>query len=1628
MLSALLLTGFAMAGEELDAAAIRRFTAELCAIPDRAQGRPGAEAAAKLISERLSAFGLAPILVRHAVGVPVDRGCTLTVGDRTIPLTPLGPNRVASPGTLGKTLSGPLLFAGDGSFARMSGKIVAGAIVVLDADSRQNWTTAAMLGAQAVIVLGRSRLDQVSLQPMQVMASIAFPRFTIDELDPALDGTQVTLRGEVVWEQATAHSVCALIKPADKSSSATSAALATRESLSDPAQPGELVILTAGYEANGPTANVGATRAVNAAILLDLARCLAAAPVERAVLVVFNGGRGDFSKGLREIVATLAPGSPSKDWLTELLALERRQRWQTECMLKALDPTGPFAFATALSRLDGAMQGSDIPPVSTLDDGKLPPARVFGRVLSIAAGETADRLLPALTADQHRWGERTRQPLADAKAFRAELDRREIDYTNWRTLQQKLDSAKPLTIGEDASAGQIAERARSMLSRQGDRKKQRIAELESLVELRRATNGWKAMQLIGLDLSDGNDRFAANSKGFNVGDEKGDPAWLIATALPKLAKEAKIAAFDHGPAQQVKDSVSWWPSPTGVYLHEFAAAGHLLFGAQLATTCDLRLALGSPADVPEQLRWSNLDRQTRQLAGFLRGWVNLPSLTVRRAMLSVDRLRTVTVRAEVRAIGTKVGTRGLPFPTVLLQYGRNVPQDWHGDGSIRELVWGDLFGATRLPMIPGQHEKGDFNTTIPLSIYSFDEHGGITAVVAAKGRQKLNDSADLRLKVGKGERLADQLALLVESEPHNLFQIIDPRLLAPLREVRALAASSDSEPNLAQIEVANGQAVVFAEPDTRLRIIAGFNKFSKPLVLTGKRSGGARGNQAAGTDWTTEGLGGPVLSSLTAADVGDDEWRLNNQRLELLRSCGIDSDSLVMRHAAAEKAVIELRAAREAKAWDKAQAAGQTAWAISGRIHPGLLGTANDVVYGLVVLLFFAIPFSIICERLFVSGATIGRKVAGFSGFFIVVFLFFWLFHPAFALATTPMVVFLAFLILLMSAWVIGIVLSRFELEMQRMRLAGFGQHAADVSRLGTLVATMGLGISNMRRRQLRTALTCATVVLMTFILLTFSSFTPSVVNVRSDISAPPSHSGILLRHNGWAELDPAAVERIRLGWGDRFQVEPVVWLSPKIGNPKIPINVDGGQSSVDGAVGITKGDRTGTLGALVRGPLDDPASPRGLPDGDGRGWIFLPEAVFEQLRISPGSPVRIQGLDLTAGVIDARLLAAARHLGDSEVTPPSLEGVEKMPADETSNRLQYMDASGNNAAEVSSAIFLGANSVAVLAADDLARIGGKLRGLSLIPRSPGVDIPAAADQLAVQLAMTVRAASAGEQFSVVSVNRLGVSGLGSVLVPLILGGLIIFSTMLNSVAERGREIFIYASLGLAPVHVAALFLVEAGIYAVLGGLGGYMLAQLTTAALGFAAAQGWAVQPDLNYSSFTAVATILLVMATVLASALYPALVAARAANPGTKEFVLPVPQGDVLDLDFPFTVASRDVAGLLAFLCAWFEQNNEASTGCFTAAEARVVREGEVRAVEVRTWLAPFDLGISQRFRLECRPTDMAAIAAVHVRLELLSGQRSDWRSANLAFMKALRHQFLIWRTLSPATQADYRAKGLA
>ena len=80
----------------------------------------------------------------------------------------------------------------------------------------------------------------------------------------------------------------------------------------------------------------------------------------------------------------------------------------------------------------------------------------------------------------------------------------------------------------------------------------------------------------------------------------------------------------------------------------------------------------------------------------------------------------------------------------------------------------------------------------------------------------------------------------------------------------------------------------------------------------------------------------------------------------------------------------------------------------------------------------------------------------------------------------------------------------------------------------------------------------------------------------------------------------------------------------------------------------------------------------------------------------------------------------------------------------------------------------------------------------------------------------------------------------------------------------------------------------------------------------------------------------------------------------------------------------------------------------------------------LSLMAWLAPFDLGVSQRVELLTMPSTMEDVYDIDLVLYRESGDVSSWKRVNRRFLNTLRKQFLIWRTLSEEERASYLTEG--
>ncbi len=290
---------------------------------------------------------------------------------------------------------------------------------------------------------------------------------------------------------------------------------------------------------------------------------------------------------------------------------------------------------------------------------------------------------------------------------------------------------------------------------------------------------------------------------------------------------------------------------------------------------------------------------------------------------------------------------------------------------------------------------------------------------------------------------------------------------------------------------------------------------------------------------------------MTRDVVNLDEYRIaalakhavTNNRVNELHF-GRDADKTTQgatRHLEAAEAAL---AARECDAFS---ANLETALAMESRAYPIVKGTTTDILTGVLFYLFLLLPFSYFAERLVFGFPDVNRRIAGFFGFFILVFIILALVHPAFAITRSAPVILIAFITLALSILVIAMIRSRFEREIRLLHERPGARRQADFKRASATSAACALGIGNMRRRKTRTGLTLATLVLLTFSVLSFTSVDPRQVthenpNPTGEEIVPP-YAGVLLRDPRYTALSPYFYDLARNGFGREAAVVPRSWL-----------------------------------------------------------------------------------------------------------------------------------------------------------------------------------------------------------------------------------------------------------------------------------------------------------------------------------------------------------------------------------------------------------------------------------------------------------------------------------------------------
>jgi cell division protein FtsX len=869
-----------------------------------------------------------------------------------------------------------------------------------------------------------------------------------------------------------------------------------------------------------------------------------------------------------------------------------------------------------------------------------------------------------------------------------------------------------------------------------------------------------------------------------------------------------------------------------------------------------------------------------------------------------------------------------------------------------------------------------------------------------------------------------------------IYDLVDPQDLTALADIRVLDANTDSQPSDYGIfsppsdqrlspEIEDSQ-VIFLPKGLPFKLLGGSSIGEIRLILTNSSLGDetGKGYFAPGgpTDQGRASIATGGLFPDTALNTARDIAAINHTRLERFRKYRIISAGIDELHQQAEEEILQAEQAQKGLNWAEADRHARAAWGFALRAHPVIQKTANDVVNGVVFYLFLLLPFSYFMERLIFANRLLTKQLGAVVAIFLGSFVLLRLIHPAFEIVSNPSMIFVAFVMGSLSLIVITFVLGKFESSLRMIKQAQSGVTEVDIRRGSVAMAAFNLGVSNMRRRKARTFLTTLTLVVMTFIVLSFTSIVSELQLNEYPSDNEARYSGILIRNPGLEPLQLTTFRQIQSEFSGRATVaRRTYYYGADIGDA--------------GILTLQRADRVAEVRAMLGLEPEETRITRPqdalLPGGrwfrpGEQNVMILPANLALTLKVDPSevgkAKVKYAGTDYTIiGIVDPSVLRGALDLDGDSILPPDFS---------LSRKEQQESGSSNQAFR--KYIRLDPSAVFLLPAETSLGLGADLRSVGIEFDDPA-RTRAALDALMPRLRLNLYAAVQDEGTKQLQVRQFSVyqaskgTGLVLIIVQLVIASSFVFSTMLASVYERTKEISIFSSIGLAPNHIAMLFFAESLVYGVLGAVFGYYLAQGTAK---FIVATGALPGLTLNFSSTSAVMSAGIVMGVVLLSTIYPSRKAAQIAAPAMNEEVFETdPEGDEWTLPLPFSIGAVEAAPVMEFLGEWLRAYEEYTIGDFVTSGTRIwaTQEagGHAYHVGTTTWLAPYDLGVSQQLRLTARPSKVDGIYALDLVMTRLAGDPENWPTVNRRFLGNVRRQFLTWRTLTAEQRATFEAR---
>ncbi len=1344
----------------------------------------------------------------------------------------------------------------------------------------------------------------------------------------------------------------------------------------DSKQKSELLLVEAFYDASFflPGHAPGADESLSIAALLDLADQLHATPPKRPFLLVATDGHSQGLAGMRELIWTANARSKDLRRLGKDLKHERKTRKNYISVIETL--------LSAPEQLEEELQVQE----------------ALQETLKLQVDRLSTQLMDLRMQQQAAHQEAEIKQLASQRLLLRRL--------GWRTEFNDLGTDEKAALMPLAQAAITKHKAVLKEIKTQERMLKKTKQLRSLL------TDFEPRAIISLHLSSHGDGLGAFHQGFlyplRPRINRTSAFREIHQVLEQTAAATPVGAPVFVSTLRPNRLFPWQdllPDKPQLGGEVSSLAG--LPGLTLATTGDLRSAWGTPFDTPERINWQAAAAQWQLATKLIRGLdraADLPLGYIRNGF------STVTGKANLLLHGELFAENPAPETTLLAFQGK-----------ARYHVLTDLRGRF---ILKGMADKKHVQDKVILEGYKFSSKD--SSVIWAIDK-KLTGKSGYRVKMQRRDMQTD--LIMFNCNQTTIFNLLEPRSLSYMTKLQLIDGRREAPPVrywYSRIDTRSSIiASIFLEPGTRLKLTLSDTVLKKKMILTNS------------TDQEPQGTGyiideHPALyntSYLTARDI----WTLLKPRIDNLERHGIHNERISTLQDQGLTALDNAGQALKDRQYHRFSEESSRAWALASRVYDHVEQTQKDVLFGVLFYIALFVPFAFCMERLLFGFVSIYKRIVAFSAILALLIILIAKVHPAFALAYSPTVVILAFFIIGLSFLVTMIIVIRFEDEMVLLQRRASHKRPAEISNWKAFMAAFFLGVSNLRRRRLRTVLTCLTLIILTFTIMSFTTVKSMRRQNKLHFADQSPYQGLLLKDIGWKDLPTESLPIFRALFDGKVRTGPRVWLGADEPTraARIQIRAQGQPFIFQGLTGLAphEPEISGIDTILLKGRwfrADEPNS------------VLIPARLAARLNIDPDkpdqAPLTLWGTELkVTGIFSEKLLQQFTDLDGEIITPVVFPSETMMEMTEVEK--EAMESGEDVQSFQGRYRHIAPEQVLIMPAATLLQLGGKVKGIALTTDTSPVDLDIPL-QLTDRFNLTLFSGEPDGVFFYNASDTMSYSGMPNIVIPLLISVLIVLNTMISSVYERKREIAVYTSVGLAPSHVSFLFIAEALAFAVLSVVLGYLLAQTSAGLLaGTALWKGITV----NYSSTAGVAAMLLVMGVVLLSVIYPSRVAANIAIPDiNRTWKMPEADGDSINITLPFLMRYHEHASICGFLYSYLQGHQDVSHGIFSTGPVTVVEMASIDentakklpmaddCVHLRTkvWLAPFDFGIMQWVDIRfCHAHEGDDFLEINVTMTRRAGEFTVWRRVNASFLHTLRKQLLIWRSLDDEGHAQYR-----